>query len=97
MSKLAQIKQIISEEKPKLKKKYHVENIGVFGSYVRGEETDKSDIDILVEFNKTVSLFELMDVEFYLENRLGKNVDLVPKDALKKHIGKHILKEVQYL
>jgi predicted nucleotidyltransferase len=97
MTTLDQVKKIISEEKDTLAKKYHVLRIGVFGSVLRGEDTNKSDVDILVEFSKPISLFGLMDVEFYLEDKLGKSVDLVPKDSLRKHIGKYILKEVQYL
>lgn len=97
MTTLDKVKKVISEEKETLAKKYNVSRIGVFGSVLRGEENEKSDVDMLVEFSKPVSLFGLMDVEFYLENKLGKDVDLVPKDSLKKHIGEYILKEVQYL
>lgn len=97
MTTLDQVKKVISEEKDTLAKKYNVKRIGVFGSVARGEDNKKSDIDLLVEFKKSVSLFDLLDVEYYLEDRLGKKVDLVPKDSLRKHIGKHILDEVLYL
>ena len=97
MTTLDRVKKVVSEEKDILTKKYNVTRIGVFGSVVRGEENKKSDIDLLVEFSEPVSLFDLMDVEFYLEDKLGKDVDLVPKDSLRKHIGKYILEEVQYI
>lgn len=97
MNNTEEVKKIITRYIPYLQKKYGVKSIGLFGSYVRGEQRKNSDIDILVEFNKSVSLFGLMDVEFYLEDKLGKNVDLVPKDSLRKHIGKYILQEVQYI
>ena len=74
-----------------------MKSIGLFGSYLRGEQRKDSDIDVLVEFDKVNSLFDLADMEFYLEDVLGKEVDLVPKDSLRKHIGKYILQEVQYL
>ncbi len=80
-----------------LKEKFLVKKIGVFGSYSRGEQTKKSDIDILVEFVEEPSLFKFIRLEHYLTSILGVKVDLVMKSALKHYIGKHILKEVNYL
>jgi predicted nucleotidyltransferase len=96
---LEKIKKLLSENKPYLQEKYHIKTIGVFGSYVRGEQTEKSDIDILVEFeeNIPVTFFSFMDLEFYLEDLIGKKIDLVMKTSLKPYIGKYILSEVQYL
>ncbi len=71
-----------------------MKTIGVFGSYVRGEQKETSDVDVLVEFEEPVGLFEFMDLEEYLTGLLGVKVDLVSKKALKPHIGKHILEEV---
>ncbi|MCX6090688.1 MAG: nucleotidyltransferase family protein [Candidatus Atribacteria bacterium] len=64
-----------------------------FGSYVRGEATDKSDLDILVDFKKPISLFTFLDLEEYLESCLGIKVDLVSKKALRPGIGKYIIEE----
>jgi uncharacterized protein len=80
-----------------LKEKFLVKKIGVFGSYSRGEQTKKSDIDILVEFVEEPSLFKFMDLEDYLKKLLGVKIDLVMKDSLKPYIGKHILNEVIYI
>ncbi len=80
-----------------LKDEFLVKRIGVFGSYSRGEQTRKSDVDILVEFIEEPSLFKFIRLERYLTNILGVKVDLVMKNALKYYIGKHILKEVNYL
>ena len=91
------IKEILKQNKEELKDKYKIKKIGVFGSYVRGEEKKRSDIDILVEFSEPVGLFEFMDMEEYLEKLLGVKVDLVSKKALKPRIGQHILKEVVYI
>lgn len=63
---MTKLKKTIIEKKPYLKKKYGVSSIGIFGSYIRGEQKKDSDIDILVEFNKSIGLFGLMDVETYL-------------------------------
>lgn len=97
MKSAKDIKEILKQEKSYLSKKYGVTSIGLFGSYVRNEQSDKSDIDILIELNKPISLFGLLNAEFYLEDRLGKKVDLVLKRSLKKHIGEYILNEVQYI
>ena len=75
---------------------FGVKNIGLFGSFVRGDQTTDSDIDILVEFTPEKHTFDnFMDVAFLLEKILGRNVDLVTPEALSPHIGPHILKEVE--
>lgn len=80
-----------------LKKTYHVEKIGVFGSFSRGEDKRKSDIDILVEFSKPISMFRFIDLEEYLSKILGRKVDLVSKKALKPQLREQILREVRYV
>ncbi|RSD34438.1 hypothetical protein C7960_1158 [Methanohalophilus euhalobius] len=80
---------------PQLEDRYNVKYIGLFGSYVRGEQTTESDLDILVEFSKTPTLFQFINLENYLSDTLGIKVDLVMKDSLKPNIGKHILNEVR--
>ena len=97
MKNLDEIKNIISEHMDILKSQYKVKEIGVFGSYVRGKPKKKSDIDILVVFRRTPDFIEFLRLEEYLENILGRKVDLVTKEALKPYIGKHILEEVVYL
>jgi len=97
MSQLSQIKEIIKEHKDELVEKFKVKEIGIFGSYVRGEERKRSDVDILVEFREPIGLFEFMDLEEYLSKLIGLKVDLVSKKALKPTIGQYILKEVVYL
>ena len=96
MKTLVEIKAQLEKLKPTLKEKYGVETIGVFGSYVRGEQTKKSDVDILVEFSEDarVGFFKFLDLEEFLSRKLGMKVDLVTKSALKPYIGKQILEEV---
>jgi len=79
-----------------LKKTYYVEKIGVFGSFSRGEDKKTSDIDILVEFSRPISMFRFIDLEDFLSKLLGKKVDLVSKKALKPQIKEQILREVRY-
>lgn len=87
----------IKRVKPQLVEKFHVKEIGIFGSYVRGEQRPPSDIDILVEFSQPIGLFTFLDLEDYLKKVLGKKVDLVSKKALKPYIGEKILRETLYI
>jgi predicted nucleotidyltransferase len=88
------VKHALLEQKAELKEKFKVKTIGVFGSYVRGEQNRSSDVDILVEFEEPIGLFEFMKLENYLSHLLEVKVDLVSKKALKPHIGERILQEV---
>src|SRR4030042_7051153 len=94
MEDLERIKSLLSEQKPLLAEKFKVKEIGIFGSFVRGEQVDASDIDILVEFSKPVGFFTFIDLEDHLSEVLGIKVDLVSKKALKPHIGRNILREL---
>lgn len=94
MQNVEGIKRTLLQHKAELRDKFKVKNIGVFGSYVRGEQKRKSDVDVLVEFEEPIGLFEFIDLEMYLSDLLGVKVDLVSKKALKPHIGECILKEV---
>jgi len=93
-NKIDRIIMILRENKPVLEEKYKVKTLGVFGSYVRGEQKEGSDLDILVEFQEPVGLFKFMELEEFLEKNTGVKVDLVSRKALKPRIGKYILEEV---
>ncbi len=94
MANIEIIKNILIEHKDELKEKYSVKDIGIFGSYVRGEQKDTSDIDILVDYEEVPGLFEFVRLKNYLSDLLSMQVDLVMKTALKPSIGRHILDEV---
>ena len=93
--KLENIVTKLQSELPKIKSQYNVTKLEIFGSYVRNEETPKSDLDILVTFSKAPSLFTFIELEEYLSETLGVNVDLVMKNSLKPNIGKKILSEAR--
>lgn len=77
---------------------YGVLEIGLFGSYVRNEATKESDIDLLVDISKDKKTFRnFMALSYYLEELLGKKVELVTKQSLSPYIGPHILKTVEYV
>ncbi len=92
---LTDIKNKLSSLKPLLHERFGVSEIGVFGSWVRGEETEESDIDVLVDFDRRVSLFDILELQFFLEDIFQRKVDIAPKDSLRKHIGRFILAEVE--
>ena len=91
----SEVERILRENKTYLANNYYVKRIGLFGSYVRNEQTESSDIDILVEFSKPVG-FEFFDLKFYLEDLFQKPIDLVTPDALKPLIRDDIMSEVQF-
>jgi len=73
-----------------------VASIGLFGSFATGRQTSLSDVDILVEFMPDRHSFDnFMDLSFFLEDLLGRKVELVTPEALSPHIGPHILEEVE--
>ena len=90
---LVEIKAGLQLLKPTLKERFKVETIDIFGSYVRGEQTEKSDVDILVTFKAPYSLWELIDAERFLRRKLRVKVDLVPKDSVKPALKDRILSE----
>jgi hypothetical protein len=92
-----EIIEIIRSIKPEIQTRYGVHRVGLFGSYAREQQRRRSDIDILVTFNRDIDLFDFLDLREYLENRLKSKVDLVMESALKPAIGKHILAEVEFV
>lgn len=99
MKKLDEIIEKLKELKPEIEKRYQISEIGIFGSYIRNEQTENSDLDILVSINENskLSLLGFCKIENWLSEILGIKVDLVMKDSLKPRIGKRILSEVVYL
>lgn len=93
---LQEIKEKLRELKPYLEEEFKVKRIGVFGSFVRGEERKGSDLDILVEFDESadLSLLDFIRLENYLSDALGVEVDLVERKTLKPRIGERVLKEL---
>ena len=90
------ILKILKKELPALKEKFKVKSIGIFGSYIRGEQTKTSDIDMLVEFGAPMGFFKFIELEDYLSEMLGVKVDIVTPDALKPLIKPHIIEEAVY-
>lgn len=96
---LEDIINILQKNKDHIVQKYKPKEIGVFGSFVRGEQKKGSDVDILVEFdeNDLPDLLDFIAMEEYIRKLLKKKVDLVRKEALRQELKDRILKEVVYI
>ncbi|MBA4373898.1 MAG: nucleotidyltransferase [Thermodesulfovibrio sp.] len=90
---------ILRQHKAEVIQKYHITEIGIFGSFVRGEQKQRSDVDILVEFDQRniPGLIKLSEMERYLQKLLKKKVDLVIRSGIRPELKKGILKEVIYI
>ena len=88
------IKQKLAGLKHQLITDFQIKEIGIFGSYIRNEQNENSDLDVLIDFTQYPGMFKFVRLENYLTQQLGVKVDLVLRTALKPKIGKHILSEV---
>lgn len=78
--------------------RYGVMRLGVFGSFLRDQAVDNSDVDFLIEFYPQQKNFDnFMDLAFFLQNLLGRKVEIVTPQSLSKYIGPYILNEVEYV
>ncbi len=93
MKKLKELKAQLEALKPLLVERYKVETIAIFGSYSRGEQTPKSDLDIVVTFSEPIGVYRFIEVEEFLGQKLGIKVDLVQKGALLPMMKDQILNE----
>ena len=93
MKTLEEIKVIIAKHEDEIKGKYGLKEIGIFGSYVKGKQEETSDVDILVKFEKPVSLLQIVSLENYLSDIVGIKVDVVPKKNIRAELKESILRE----
>ena len=92
--KAAEYARILRDHLPELRERYGVQSLGIFGSYVRGEEREDSDLDLLVEFSRPTGLLRFAAFRRYASELLGIEVDLVSRRGLNRRVGQRILKEV---
>ena len=97
VTSIEEIRELIERHRPELKRQFHVERIGVFGSYARGDQKKRSDVDFLVTFDETISLFTLSGLYIYLQEQMGRNIDVVPFNSLRPELRKYVLKDLIYL
>ena len=94
MKKLKQIQNILASSKPELRKRYNVRELGIFGSYARGQQKKSSDLDILVRFNPNATLFDFVGLGNYLEEKLKLKVDVVSENGIRPELKSNIVKDV---
>ena len=92
-----EVRAALAALKPWLTEEYHVSELGIFGSYARSEQTEGSDLDILVEFAEPVSLFDLVRLEDDLAAELGMEVDVVTKKSLKPRVRNRVTEDIVYV
>jgi uncharacterized protein len=96
--RIEEVKNKLVEQKMDMRKTFHVKEIGIFGSLVQNKQTRRSDVDILVEFEKGhKDFFNYMRLKYHLEASLGRKVDLVIKEAVKLRLRDRIFNEVVYV
>lgn len=96
MKTCKEIKQILDKNKPKLKKKYKIRSIALFGSYACNDQQTGSDVDILVDVDPSIGL-DFVTLTDEIEKLLGLHVDLVSRRAITPRHWKEIEEEVQYV
>ena len=94
--RLSEVKSQLEKLKPELIEKYPLAYIGIFGSVARGDDTDESDVDIIVEFTKPVGM-QFLDLVYELEEKLGREVHLTTREGVKPHYWKHIEPDIIYV
>ena len=88
----------LQEVLPIVKEKYHVKTMGIFGSVARGDDTETSDVDVLIEFDEqAIGFFDFIRLQKMLSDAVGRDVDLITKGGLKKVIKEDILRETIYV
>ena len=92
--KFTKIKEILNKHKNYLNKKYGVIELGIFGSYARNEQIESSDVDILVEFEKPISLLKIVSLENYITDILEIKADVIPKKNIRIELRGDIINEV---
>ena len=97
MKQLEHIEGIIRANRRYLRERYKVKEIGIFGSYLHGDQKISSDLDLLVEFDEPISLFDFIRLENELTRLIGVKVDMVVKESLKPRIKERVIKEAQFL
>lgn len=97
MKTIEEIRAILRGQKKYLAEQYGVIGLGIFGSYVRGEQRPDSDLDLLIELSETtrLSLLDLVELEYYLSDLLGIKVQTAIKQNLKPRLQPYILQEVE--
>ncbi|MDE0482268.1 MAG: nucleotidyltransferase family protein [Candidatus Poribacteria bacterium] len=91
---IEEIKKTIIEAKDEIRQQFKAEVKGIFGSYARGDYNENSDLDLLVDFDAGATLFDLVGVQQYFEDKLGCKVDVVSRRALREEIRANVFNDL---
>ena len=92
----ARVMTLIKQNQTTLKS-LGVKRLGLFGSFVHGKQRARSDVDFLVEFEPGAKSFDnFMRLSFFLQDLMGRRVEVITPESLSPYIGPHIIKEVEY-
>jgi predicted nucleotidyltransferase len=97
MKTLDEVMTKLRRLQPELRRRYPIRELGIFGSYVRGQQTEDSDLDVLVDLSDDIGLLQLAGLQQDLSEALGLKVDLVMRDAVKRGLAARILSEAVML
>lgn len=92
-----EITKILVDYQDEIGARYKAKVKGLFGSFVRGEAKAESDVDILVDFTEQADLFDYVGLGLFLEEKLNRKVDIVPRSSLRDEIKANVLQELVYL
>ena len=95
MNTREEILQKLAELKPQVQARYKATQIGLFGSFIRREQDQASDVDLLVDFEEGADLFDFVGLASFLEEQLQRKVDLVTRRALRPELREQILEQVE--
>ena len=90
---VSEVIEILSGLKVEIRKRFKADLKGIFGSFARSQATPDSDIDILVDFLPSANLFDMAELTLYLEDKLHRNIDLVPESGIRKELRQSIMQE----
>ncbi|RKU07987.1 nucleotidyltransferase [Candidatus Poribacteria bacterium] len=94
---IEELKKNIIEKRDEIRKQYKAEIVAVFGSYARGDFHADSDLDLLVDMDPGASLFDLVGLQHFLEDRLGCKVDVGTRNSLREELRESVFREAIYL
>jgi uncharacterized protein len=92
-----EVLEILGTLSGELQRSFKVKRIGLFGSFARQEQTETSDIDLLVDFLDDADLFDLVELKYYLEDTFGSPVDIVPERSLRDELRQTVMADVSYV
>ncbi|MFZ4592392.1 MAG: nucleotidyltransferase family protein [Ignavibacteria bacterium] len=97
MTNLSEIINNLKAAKPELEQKCNISEIGIFGSYSRNEQNEKSDIDILIELNENIGLLKFIQIENLIKSIIGNNAEVVIKSDIRPELKDNILRETIFI